>query len=313
MRSAFFVTPKHYSKVCDVAAESVVQLYTNTNELYYSDVFSYIVNNTLYVCGWVSSNIHFSYDEIKYFISNNIDVELPIVLSIEQKELINDIITIGSGTFLGYSTNENVVGLPFEQVEVKKLTKFIYDRFGEAMRVQITINGQQIDVCIECDYDNKGELEDVIVDFLKNKGYMQKIIKVKNINKNIVYKSGDNFISNTYGPRSPYSNTQFIGIDVNRNYKWAHLVTKEIADRYIVNNNLNYSLIELTYSAETEKPIQFAIKGNKGGIHIENGTFFEYLSDYGRVNTTKNTILDKIKQNPIGLIEMAKWGYFDYK
>ena len=181
MRSAFFVTPKHYSKVCDVAAESVVQLYTNTNELYYSDVFSYILNNTLYVCGWISSNIHFSYDEIKDFISNNIDMELPIVLSIEQKELINDIVTIGSGTFLGYSTNENVVGLPFEQVEVKKLTKFVYDRFGEAMRVQITINGQQIEVCIECDYDNKGELEDVIVDFLKNKGYMQKIIKVKNI------------------------------------------------------------------------------------------------------------------------------------
>jgi len=313
MRSAFFVTPKHYSKICDVAAESIVQLYTNTNELYYSDVFSYIVNNTLYVCGWVSSNIHFSYDEIKDFISNNIDVELPIVLSIEQKELINDIVAIGSGTFLGYSTNENVVGLPFEQVEVKKLTKFIYDRFGEAMRVQITINGQQIEVCIECDYDNKTELEDLIVDFLKNKGYMQKIIKIKNINKNIVYKSGDNFVSNTYGPRSPYGNTQFIGIDINRNYKWAHLVTKEIADRYIVNNNLNYSLIELTYSAETEKPTQFAIKGNKGGIYVENGTFFEYLSDYGRVNTTKNTILDKIKQNPIGLIEMAKWGYFDYK
>jgi S-adenosylmethionine synthetase len=313
MRSAFFVTPKHYSKVCDVAAESVVQLYTNTNELYYSDVFSYILNNTLYVCGWINSNIHFSYDEIKDFISNNIDVQLPIILSIEQKELLTDIVTIGSGTFLGYSTNENIVGLPFEQLEVKKLTKFIYDRFEEAMRVQITINGQQIEVCIECDYDNKTELEDVIVDFLKNKGYMQKIIKVKNINKNIVYKSGDNFISNTYGPRSPYGNTQFIGIDINRNYKWAHLVVKEIADRYIVNNNLNYSLIELTYSAETEKPTQFALKGNKGGIHIENGTFLEYISDYVRIANAKNAIITKIKQNPIGLIEMAKWGYFDYK
>ena len=116
MRSAFFVTPKHYSKVCDVASESVVQLYTNTNELYYSDVFSYIAKDILYVCGWVSSNIHFSYDEIKDFISNNIDVELPIVLSIEQKELLTDIITIGSGTFLGYSTNENVVGIPFASI-----------------------------------------------------------------------------------------------------------------------------------------------------------------------------------------------------
>jgi len=313
MRSAFFITPKYYSKVCDTASESVVQLYTNTNELYYSDVFSYIMNNTLYVCGWVSCNNHFSYDEIKNFISNNIDVELPIVLSIEQKEIPNDIVTFGSGTFLGYSTNENVFGLPFEQLEVKKLTKFIYDSIGEAMRVQITINGQSIQVSVECDYDNKTDLEDLIEDFLKNKGYMQKVINIKSINKNMLYKSNDNFISNTYGPRSPYGNTQFIGIDINRNYKWAHLVVKEIADRYIVNNNLNYSLIELTYSSETETPTQFVIKGNKGGIHIENGTFLEYLSDYGRVNTTKNTILDKIKQNPNGLIEMAKWGYFDYK
>ena len=313
MRSAFFVTPKHYSKVCDVASESVVQLYTNTNELYYSDVFSYIAKDTLYVCGWVSSNIHFSYDEIKDFISNNIDVELPIVLSIQQKELLTDIITIGSGTFLGYSTNENVVGIPFEQIEVKKLTKFIYDKFKEAMRVQITINGQQIEVCIECDYANERELEDVIAEFLKNKVYMKKIIKIKSINKNIVYKSGDNFISNTYGPRSSYSNTQFIGIDINRNYKWAHLVVKEIADRYIVNNNLNYSLIELTYSSEVETPTQFAIKGNKGGIYIENGTFFEYIADYGKINNTKNKIITKIKENPIGLIEMAKWVYFDYK
>jgi len=312
MRSAFFVTPKHYSKVCDVAAESVVQLYTNTNELYYSNVFSYIINNVLHVSGWVSSNNHFSYDEITDFILNNIDTELPIVLSIEQKELINDIVTIGSGTFLGYSTNENIQRLPFEQVEVKKLTKFIYKKFEKEMRVQITINGQQIDVCLECDY-NMNELENVILEYLKDGGYMKKCITIKNINKNTIYKSGDNFISNTYGPRSPYSNTEFIGIDTNRNYKWAHLVVKEIADRYIVNNNLNYSLIELTYSAETEKPTQFAIKGNKGGIYVENGTFFEYLSDYGRVNTTKNTILDKIKQNPIGLIEMAKWGYFDYK
>ncbi len=312
MRSAFFVTPKYHSKICDIAAESVVQLYTNTNELYYSDIFSYIINNVLYVSGWVSSYNHFSYNEIKDFISNNIDTELPIVLSIEQKELMCDITTIGSGTFLGYSNNENIERLPFEQVEVKKLTQFIYKKFEKEMRVQITINGQQIDVCLQCDY-NTNELEDVVLEYLKDKGYMKKYITIKNINKNTIYKSGDNFISNTYGPRSPYGSTQFTGIDVNRNYKWAHLVVKEIADRYIVNNNLNYSLIELTYSAETEKPTQFAIKGNNTGINIENGTFFEYIADYGKVSNTKNLILNKIKQNPIGLIEMAKWGYFDYK
>lgn len=313
MRSAFFVTPKHYSKVCDVAAESVVQLYTNSNNLYYSDIFSYIINNTLYINGCVSCDTHFSYDEIKDFISTHIEIEIPIVLSIQQKELSIDILKISSGTFLGYSTNENPDGLPFEQLEVKKLTKFIYDRFKEAMRIQITINGQQIEVCVETDYEDTKQIEDLVVEFLADKGYMKKIIKIDSIDKNVIYKSGDNFISNTYGPRVAYSDTKFIGLDVNRNLKYMHLVAKEIADRYIVNINLNYSLIELTYSANNETPIQFGIKGNKGGIYIENGTFFEYSSDYTRIRKTTDTILDKIKSNPTALIEMAKWGYFNYK
>jgi hypothetical protein len=110
-----------------------------------------------------------------------------------------------------------------------------------------------------------------------------------------------------------YGNTKFIGLDINRNSKLAHLVSKEIADRYIVNINLNYSLVELTYSNGNETPIQFGIKGNRGGLNIENGTFFEYSSDYMRILKTTDTILDKIKSNPTALIEMAKWGYFNYK
>ena len=313
MRSSFFITPKHYSKVCDVASESVVQLYTNTKELYYSDIFSYIIDGVLYINGWVSSNDHFSYDEIKNYVISHIGIDIPILILIKQTNLYNNTQLIGSGTFLGYSTNETTSFLPFEHDEVRRLTKFIYNEFEEKMRVNLTINGDAIYVLVETNHVDKSSLEHLILQFFGSKKYNQIIIDIKGINHEVVYKSDTNFISNTYGPRSPYGNTQFIGIDINRNYKWAHLVVKEIADRYIVNNNLNYSLIELTYSLDNEIPTQFAVKGNIGGIHIENGTFFEYISGYDMINMLRSKILSKITETSDTLIHMAKWGYFDYE
>jgi S-adenosylmethionine synthetase len=313
MRSSFFITPKHYSKVCDIASESVVQLYTNMGDLYYSDIFSYIMDGVLYVNGWVSSNNHFSYDTIKSFVVSHIGVDITVIILIKQNELDNSINVIGSGTFLGYSTNETACFLPFEHDMVRELTKFIYNEFEEKMRVNLTINGDLIRILVETDIIDKSSLEYLILQFFKNKQYGEIIIDIVGIEYDMLYKSDANFISNTYGPRSPYGNTRYVGIDVHRNLKYSHWVVKEIADNYLQDNGLNYSLVELTYSSEKEIPTQFALKGNIGGIHIENGTFFEYISDYDIIDITKNTILNKIKENPIGLIEMAKWGYFNYE
>lgn len=309
MRSSYFISPKHYSKVCDIAAEAVVQLYTNTNELYYSDVFSHIINNKLHVMGWVSSNAHFSLDEIKNFILECIEIDIEVILSLEQVPIISNMIDIDSGTFLGYSTNENPQGIPFEHLEVKNLTKFIYDSIDEAVKVGITINGKQIDVMIETNYDDKSII-DLVNLYLSNKGYLRTSVNVSKIN-NIIYKSGENFILNAYGPRAPYGNTKFVGLDVYRNSKYSHLVSKEVAGKILIKQNLNYSLVELTYSLGNETPIQYGIKGNEGGIHIEHGTFFDYGENFNELITIKNNIIEKIKSNPKSLVELSKWGYFN--
>jgi hypothetical protein len=313
MRSAHFISPKHYSKVCDIAAEAVVQLYTNTNELYYSDIFSHIIDNTLYVMGYVTSNNHISDEDIQRFITECIDIDIDVKLSIKKEELSNELIRIGNGTFLGYSNNENITGIPFEYLHTKAITKLIYDSINQAVKVQITINGIEVKMVVETNYENHLDITDLINEYLKNNQFFCKNIKIVNINTDTIYKSGECFISNTYGPRVPYSNTKFIGLDINTNLKYAHLVAKHIADEYIVKRNLNYSLLELTYENNNVEPIQFGIKGNKGGIHIENGTFFENSMDYQRLINTHDLIIKKIKSNPTSLIEMAKWGYFNYK
>jgi len=67
----------------------------------------------------------------------------------------------------------------------------------------------------------------------------------------------------------------------------------------------------LTYSFNNETPIQYGIKGNNTGIHIENGTFFEYGENFNELITIKNNIIEKIKSNPKSLVELSKWGYFN--
>ena len=178
MRSSFFITPNHYSKVCDVASESVVQLYTNTKELYYSDIFSYIIDNTLHINGWVSSDNHFSYDDIKNFVSSHIEVDIPVIILIKQIKLDNNIQMIGSGTFLGYSTNETTSFLPFEHDTVRELTKFIYKEFEEKMRVNLTINGDVIYVLVETNHVDKSSLEHLILQFFGSKKYNQIIFSL---------------------------------------------------------------------------------------------------------------------------------------
>ena len=311
MRSSYFISPKHYGKVCDIAAESVVQLYTDSNELYYSDVFSYVMNNTLYINGWVSSDNHFSYETIKQFISNCIEIDINMVLSIKQIPLSNDIFEINAGTFLGYASNENAEGIPFEHLLVTKLTKTIYNKINEAIKIGLVINGKQIDIFAETNYENNSYIIDLINEYLIDENYISINIKVSPIINQMLYKSNENFIINAYGPRSPYGNTNFIGLDIYRNSKYSHLVSKEIAGKMGLIENLNYSLVELTYSHNNPTPIQFGIKGNIGGIYLENGTFFENCNKFDELIDIKNNIIEKIKSTPNSLIELAKWGYFN--
>ena len=58
MRSSKIKSPSHYDKVCVIAVEAIVQMYTNKNEFYKSNLFSYIYDGTLNILGTLSSNNH---------------------------------------------------------------------------------------------------------------------------------------------------------------------------------------------------------------------------------------------------------------
>jgi S-adenosylmethionine synthetase len=309
MRSSKIKSPSHYDKVCDIAVETIVQMYTNKNEFYKSNLFSYIYDGTLNILGTLSSNNHYTDVEILNFIKTHIDIDIDINLNFIKLELIENLINTNSDTFLGYCCNENPEGIPFEQLEAVTLSKYLYDNFKIPFELEITINGKEINVIIETNYLDKNEISDKVEYYItKSENYLKKTVFTTDFTKKTIHSSSNNFISNFYGPRSPYGNTNFIGLDIYNNYRYSHLISREISKKYLNENKLNYCLVELTYHSNKELPIQIGIKGNDSGIHLENGTFFIYSDNYDMYRSIKNNVIENINSNKTFLIDIAKWG-----
>jgi S-adenosylmethionine synthetase len=272
-------------------------------------LFSYIYDGTLNILGTLSSNNHYTDVEILNFIKTYIDIDIIINLNFIKLELSENLINTNSDTFLGYCCNENPQGIPFEQLEALNLSKYLYDNFKIPFELEITINGDEINLIIETNYLNKNEITDKLEYYItKSKKYLRNSVFTTDFNKKTIYSSSNNFISNFYGPRSPYGNTNFIGLDIYNNYRYSHLISREISKKYLNENKLNYCLVELTYHSNKELPIQIGIKGNDSGIHLENGTFFIYSNDYNMYSIIKNNVIKNINSNKTSLIDIAKWG-----
>lgn len=309
MRSSKILSPSHYNKICDIVVESIIQLYTNKNDLYKSNIFSYIINDRVTVVGEIHSNTHFTSVEILNYVKQQINIDIDIDLFFKKNKLENYILDINSDTFLGYYCNENEYGIPFEQLEALKLSKFLYAFLKLPFVLEVTINGNQIEILIEINYNDVNYIKDKVTKYFDVSNlYEIKIIKVVELDKKILYKSGHSFISNFYGPRVPYGNTNFVGFDLGNNYRYSHLVSREIAKSILKEENLNYCLVELTYHSGDELPIQIGVKGNSGGIYLENGTFFRYIESDEMYSYLKNNIIEDIKSIPTLLVDMAKWG-----
>lgn len=317
MRSSYFYTPNHPNKICDLVVESIVQLYFNTKEIFYSKLFSYYNERKLHILGPIYSDFHFSIDEIKNYIYSKLVIECELVFLIEQKDLSSkNFNKIQSGVFLGYSNNENFFRLPFEHIECIKLSKFLYENTNSIFENQITINGAQIDLNIKTDYKNYDDIYNLIIQYLKTKEpglYLKNNIYIEKIEKELNYQSDKIFISNAYGPRIPYSKTNFIGLDLYSNSKITHLIGRELANSFILKYDLRYCLVEITYLENVETPVQFALKGNTTGIHLENGTFLEPYLNPALINEAKDKVVKSLYESEDSILNLTKWGYFNNK
>ena len=316
MKTSYFYSPSHPTKICDIAIETIIDTYYKEELDFYSDIFSYIQENTLFLQGKMIVSSPIADVDLLPIIKNNIgtkyEIQNNIIVETSDETFVERTF---SGVHLGYSCREVLDKIPFEHQEARKLVKNIDEKLNIPIKVQIHVNGNRLAVSLEHDYDNIEELDNIVKDtFILEESengtiYYEPEIYHSKLNTETISKSTNSIISTFYGPRGLYSETDYIGSDFLSNKRLGHLICREIANEYCEKNELAYCAVEIDYTSGNPVPIHFGIKGNKDGIHLENGTYFEFGDIENEYPAAKQKVLNKIKSGEINIIEIAKWGF----
>jgi len=316
MKTSYFLSPKHPSKVCDIAVESIVDTYHKEDIKFHSDIFAFIYKGAIHLHGHMDVSSPIAETELLPKIKQNIGEDYQIVnnIIVEESDVVDNERTF-SGVYLGYSCNEVDEMIPFEHKEARELVRTIYTQYEIPLKAQVHINGERIAVSLEHNFTDLDKLDEIVKEFFKPiEDNPKKVGGIPEIYHNplrddVVYKSSDSIISSFYGPRAWYGETDFVGSDFSSNKRLGHLICREIANDYTLKKVLSYCAVELDFTDDNPKPIHFGIKGNDRGIHLENGTFFEFGDIETEYPLYKQKVLDKIKTGEIDIIEIAKWGF----
>lgn len=316
MKTSYFLSPKHPSKICDIAVETIIDTYHKQDIKFHSDIFAFIYRGAIHLHGHMDVSSPISEADLFPKIKENIGEDYEIInnIIVEENEVVDNERTFG-GIYLGYSCNEVQEMIPFEHKEARELVRTIYDKYQIPLKAQVHINGERLVVSIEHNFDNVDELDKIVKEFFTTSGeeprniYSEPEIHHSILRDDVVYKSSDSIISSFYGPRAWYGETDFVGSDFYSNKRLGHLIVREIANDYAKKKVLSYCAVEIDYTDNNPVPIHFGIKGNDRGIHLENGTFFEFGDIENEYPMYKQRVLDKIKSGEIDIIEMAKWGF----
>ena len=316
MKTSHFYSPKHPSKVCDIRIETFLDYYRKQDIDFYSDIFCFIKNNTIHIEGFMDVSSPIADVELIEEIQKEIGTDYSIINNVVTEEYEGDFVerTFG-GIYLGYACVEVDEFIPFEHQEARGLTKRIYDLLDIPIKVQVHVNGNRLAISVEHNHENIEELETIIKEFFVREDtgahnvYNEPEIYHSPIRNDVVYKSNDSIVSSFYGPRAWYGETDYIGSDFLSNKRLGHLIAREIANEYTRERTLSYCAVELDFTDGNETPIHFGIKGNTSGIHLENGTFFEFGDIDEGYPIYKQRVLDKIKSGELNIVEIAKWGF----
>jgi len=315
MKTSHFYSPNHPQKICDIVVETIIDTYLKQNIDIHSDIYSVLKDNFIVLDGYLKTTTIIDDSILIQRINEEIGTDYSIINNIKPIQVEGPLEerTFG-GIYLGYSCGEVAGMVPFEHEEARELTRFIYNELSIPLKTQIHVNGKRLAVSLEHEYDDLEKLNSMVVEFFDrdeesnlNK-YNEPEIYHSGIRNDLVYKSGNSIISTFYGPRAWYGETNFVGSDFLSNKRFSHLICREYANQYLKSESLSYVAVEIDYTDNDEVPVHFGIKGNNTGIHLENGTFFEYGDIQNEYPWMKKIVLEKLRNNELNIIDIAKWG-----
>ena len=302
MRTAECVSPKHPDKMCDRISDTLLDLHLEQDPNSRCAIETCGGNGKVFITGEVTSQADVSEDDIKTIVHNISGVEDVIIhLNQQSPEIAQGVDTGGAGDqgiMIGYACQETDNFMPFEYEHARRLNKLIYQHFPYDGKTQVTINGSDVTAVASFQNAKASDLNELVHQYFKETDF--------NVTTTHCNPAGDWSIGgfeadagltgrklavDNYGPRVPLGGGAFSGKDSTKVDRSAAYMARKIAVDALKEHQLQYALVELSYAIGYPQPIQAAIKGNKHGINLETGLYFEYV-DREKYDLSPKGIID---------------------
>jgi len=325
MRTAEFVSPKHPDKICDIISDTILDRFLEKDIESKCAIETMGGHGKVWISGEVSSNIEISKEEITDIVYDICGIsDVSVNLHNQNKHLYDAVVdgkTNDQGTVIGFAIAENDYFMPFEYEFARQLNRYIYQYYPYDGKTQVTINGNHARIVASFQNSKSQHLSELIDKFFKDSSYniasQEFVVSEKYCNPlgewNIggfdsdTGLSGRKIIVDNYGPRVPTGGNSYSGKDPSKIDRFASYMARKIAIDYLKKYRLMYSMVELSYSIGSDKPIIKRVKGNDTGVQFETGIKLYEIEGY---DLSPNAIIDFLELKKPQFAKTSEWGHF---
>jgi len=305
------VTPKHPDKICDRISDAVL------DECLRKDPDSRVAVETtgghgiISVTGEVTTK---GYVDVRKIVKRIVGNKYGIQINLERQspDIAKGVDEGGAGDqgiMIGYACNENEEMIPQEMFLAKDLCKYLYYKFMEDGKTQITINNAKEIVAVVCSFNNilTSELKKWIDSWLLYK------MKADNV-RVFVNPAGDwsvgsldadtgltgrKIVVDAYGPRVPVGGGAFSGKDPSKVDRSAAYMARKYAVELMKKTDSTEIKVSVAYGIGLVKPIIVEVIMDGMIIDVDDIERFE----------PNNIIKELDLKKPI-YEKTAEWGAF---
>ncbi len=308
-KTAESVTPKHPDKVCDQISDAIL------DECLKQDHNSRVAletmggHNIITITGELTTKAYVDVPIVvkeivgeKYGVQTNIVKQSPEISKGVDKGGAGD-----QGIMVGYACNENEEMIPQELYLARSLARYIYSKYQEDGKTQVTIEGGEIG-CVVSSFANvsQKELKKTIKEWLNKNSFKKDISIYCNPSGDWSISgfeadtgvTGRKIVVDNYGPQIPIGGGAFSGKDPTKVDRSGAYMARRIAVDYLRKYKAEEVLVKLAYSIGVAEPVM--------AVAFVNGKEKE-IKGY---NLTPKGIIEYLNLTDPIYKKTAEWGHF---
>ncbi len=303
IKTCEFVSPKHPDKICDFIADSILDAYLAEDRESRVAVEVMGGHNLITINGEVTSH---GAPNLQKIVEDIVGPSFKVIINLSRQspEIAHGVDTGGAGDqgiMKGYATSETENMMPLEYDLARDLCMKVYEKYPYDGKVQVTLNGDTVDIVVVSFQNTKNEdLLDLVKSVIKAREYL--------INPAGEWLqggfdadtglSGRKIIIDNYGPEISVGGGSFSGKDYTKVDRSGAYMAREIAVDYLKKYSAKNVFVKLAYAIGKAEPVMAVAIINGKEMPIEG------------YDLTPKGIRQALKLDEVKYRELAKWGHF---